>query len=268
MAPSVAVWVWAKTRTDTHTRTYTHTTVVTIQGHCEPVHKQRQTTRTNNTTSVLVISGWLGTNCLSECVSFSVCVYKCVSKYIFRNSVSLCMCACRWYTYSCSSYICASTWNHHLYRTHWDDTAFVWNVYEAASTDSIILNLSCYGSNIPVSENKQQKWTLKLCSPSLSTDLFFFKSPRLAYSQHLQHSNSHSSMQWVKLQNKIKKKTHYTVLDASSFELHEKWFEKGSFFPRFVKVSLNTHAELSGKLPFCGHEMSWKSTWFVVLWFK
>jgi len=50
-------------------------------------------------------------------VSLSVCV--CVSKYILGAvGVRMCMCACL-HAESCSSYICAATWNHQLYTLRW-----------------------------------------------------------------------------------------------------------------------------------------------------
>lgn len=95
-------------------RTHTKTTVVTIQGHHEPVHKQRQTTRTNNTTSVLVISGWLGTNCLCERASFA-----CVSAgdthtvLCLHLKSSFIPCTLRWHCF------CAESLWSSQYRLHY-----------------------------------------------------------------------------------------------------------------------------------------------------
>lgn len=167
-----------------------NTRVITIQGHHELVRKQRQTTRTNNATGVLVISGWLGTNCLSECVSWqSVCFQK-QQEFVCGYRARIC------------------TWNHRLYKLRWHCFRV-----EASAINSIILYLSYNGSNKAVTEKQATKMSFPTLLPPLSTlQLFFLTSAMLAYAQHLQHCNSHSSVEQPKLKNKIKKKTHYTVL--------------------------------------------------------
>lgn len=97
------------------------------------------------------------------------------------------------------------TWNHRLYKPRWHCFRV-----EASAINSIILYLSYNGSNKAVTEKQATEMSFPTLLPPLR--LFFLTSAMPAYAQHLQHCNSHSSVEQPKLKKKIKKKTHYTVL--------------------------------------------------------
>ena len=192
----------------THTHTQAHTIVISIQGHHELVHKQRQTTGTNNTTGVLVISAWLGANCLSECVSSSVCVRL---QVYFRSSGSLlvwvCVCVCvRACVCVCVFVRLQATHRELLYLcchlkssfTHTEMTLPLCGRFpEAADINFIVLNLSHNGSNTAVTE----KQATEMSSPTeLPLALFFHTHFSVflfdhALSQNLRRSSGHSSVE-------------------------------------------------------------------------